>query len=46
MIKSSGILLVISDILVCTSGNFLPHTVNNLDLGNDKRFEDEGCEGN
>lgn len=24
--------------------NFLVHTVNNVDLGNDKRFEDEGCE--
>ena len=36
--------------LVCTFGNFLapflvaPHTVENLDLGDDKRFEDEGYE--
>lgn len=37
-------------LLRCTFSNFLapflvaPHTVKNLDLGNDKRFEDEGYE--
>ena len=35
---------------VCTYGNFLApilvavHTVNNLDLGKNKKFEDEWCE--
>ena len=40
----------LSFLLVCTFGNFLgpvlvaAHTVNNLDLGNEERFEDEGYE--
>ena len=37
-------------LLVCTFDKFLDpvlvaaHTINNLDLGNDKEFEDEGYE--
>ena len=40
----------LSFLLVCTFGNFLgpvlvaAHTVNNLDLGSEERFEDEGYE--
>lgn len=45
MTKSSGLQwLTQVFILVRTFGNFLVNTVNNVDLGNDKRFEDEGCE--